>query len=217
MTSAVFTGSIRARHRSVWTLDGVWSSVWGTGEIADTGTPPLGLRLRVLLHGRSLDRQLATAESSPATRDQAVRARQLAAPKRRTRLACGLRRVVRDADESSGQAPGPAVSIDHAEVRRWREPLLGLAERLEHAGPANARGVARVALLLGDGASPLYNRDAEPPLSGWLWWIADGLQPCPPHAWDCPVVMKLDPEHVAWTCRRCGAIALSDDYSVRPS
>jgi hypothetical protein len=40
---------------------------------------------------------------------------------------------------------------------------------------------------------------------------------CPPHEWGCPVIMELDPEHVAWTCARCGAIATSDDRSVRPA
>jgi hypothetical protein len=30
---------------------------------------------------------------------------------------------------------------------------------------------------------------------------------CPPHAWGCPVVMKVDPRMVAWTCAGCGAIA----------
>jgi len=29
---------------------------------------------------------------------------------------------------------------------------------------------------------------------------------CPPHRWGCPVIMKLDPEHVAWTCGRCGLV-----------
>jgi hypothetical protein len=29
---------------------------------------------------------------------------------------------------------------------------------------------------------------------------------CPPHAWGCPVVMKVDPRSVAWTCAHCGAI-----------
>jgi hypothetical protein len=40
---------------------------------------------------------------------------------------------------------------------------------------------------------------------------------CPPHRWGCPVVMKLDPEHVAWTCGWCGLIATSDDLGVRPA
>jgi hypothetical protein len=30
---------------------------------------------------------------------------------------------------------------------------------------------------------------------------------CPPHRWGCPVVMKVDPRSVAWTCGSCGAIA----------
>jgi len=30
---------------------------------------------------------------------------------------------------------------------------------------------------------------------------------CPPHTWGCPVVMKVDPRSVAWTCAGCGAIA----------
>jgi hypothetical protein len=29
---------------------------------------------------------------------------------------------------------------------------------------------------------------------------------CPPHLWGCPVVMKVDPRSVAWTCASCGAI-----------
>jgi hypothetical protein len=32
-------------------------------------------------------------------------------------------------------------------------------------------------------------------------------RPCPPHSWGCPVVMKVDPRSVAWTCAGCGAIA----------
>lgn len=40
---------------------------------------------------------------------------------------------------------------------------------------------------------------------------------CPPHNWRCPVIMKLDPDHVAWTCARCGAMALSDDLALRPA
>ncbi len=38
---------------------------------------------------------------------------------------------------------------------------------------------------------------------------------CPPHHWSCPVIMKLNPEHVAWTCGRCGPGATSDDLRVK--
>jgi len=34
-------------------------------------------------------------------------------------------------------------------------------------------------------------------------------QPCRMHAWACPVIMKTDPEHAAWTCARCGSLAVT--------
>jgi hypothetical protein len=46
-------------------------------------------------------------------------------------------------------------------------------------------------------ATPLARRRREP-------WASD--RNCPPHAWGCPVLMKLDPQSVAWTCAKCGAI-----------
>jgi len=45
------------------------------------------------------------------------------------------------------------------------------------------------------GAAPRLREQREHPLR------------CPPHRWNCPVVMKVDPRSVAWTCADCGAIA----------
>jgi len=39
---------------------------------------------------------------------------------------------------------------------------------------------------------------------------------CPPHAWDCPVLMKVDPGSVAWTCANCGSIITVPVGSPRP-
>ncbi len=39
---------------------------------------------------------------------------------------------------------------------------------------------------------------------------------CPPHTWDCPVVTKLDPSAVAWTCSTCGAIVNAPVGAPRP-
>jgi hypothetical protein len=171
----------------------------------------------VLWHGSALDRALARDLGSGEDSELALRAQQLSGEKRRRRLARGVRRAVGDADEPGRRAVSSTVPLAFGEIRRWREALLGIADRLERGGSINPRGVARVAILLSDGASPLYDRRAERSLSSWVWWIADGLQPCPPHEWTCPVLMKLDPDHVAWTCRRCGAVALSDDYSHKPA
>jgi hypothetical protein len=172
--------------------------------------------MRVRLHTASLDRELATG-SRPLSQACILRARQLGDPARRRQLAGSIRRLVTDAAKPSLYPLSSAVPVDRTGVQRWGEGLLGIAERLERSESANPCGLARVMTLLTDGAGPLYCHAAERSLDEALWWIADGLQPCPPHTWDCPVIMKLDPEHVAWTCRRCGAIGLSDDPSVRPA
>jgi hypothetical protein len=39
---------------------------------------------------------------------------------------------------------------------------------------------------------------------------------CPPHTWDCPVLTKLDPSAVAWTCSSCGAIVNAPAGALRP-
>jgi len=40
---------------------------------------------------------------------------------------------------------------------------------------------------------------------------------CPPHAWGCPVVMKVDPRSVAWTCASCGAITTTASVGDPPA
>jgi hypothetical protein len=101
-------------------------------------------------------------------------------------------------------------------VAPWREALLGLADRLEGRGHISACGLARVLYLLTDGGGPLYSPRSERSLAETIWWVADGMAGCSSHEWGCPVRIKLDPEHVAWTCGRCGAIATSEDPGVRP-
>lgn len=48
----------------------------------------------------------------------------------------------------------------------------------------------------------LNGKVAAPQLGG----PRDDDHVCPPHLWGCPVVMKVDPRSVAWTCASCGAI-----------
>jgi hypothetical protein len=172
--------------------------------------------MRVRLHCHSLDRALAAGGEPGAGRELALRATQLAGPATRRRLARSLREVVFDAEHPSTALLTSTVPVARSAVVPLREGLLGLAERLERPGPVNPCGVARVAELLSDSRGPLYHPAPQRSLQEALWWVADGLQPCPPHAWASPVIMKLDPEHVAWTCARCGAIATTDDPSVRP-
>jgi hypothetical protein len=39
---------------------------------------------------------------------------------------------------------------------------------------------------------------------------------CPPHAWDCPVLTKLDPLAITWTCARCGHLMTTPVGAPRP-
>jgi hypothetical protein len=171
----------------------------------------------VQLHRGQLDNQIADGFDPDAFADRAFRARQLTAMRMRRKVARSLRDVVKAAE-----LPGPAmfsaaIPVSRSAVTPWREAVLGLAERLERPEPVNACGVARALVLLTSGGGPLYDRGAARSMGDAVWWIADGLRVCPPHDWGCPVIMKLDPEQVAWTCGRCGAIATTHDSSDRPA
>ena len=178
--------------------------------------PARGARLRVRLRRGRLDRELAEGRDPEACGDRALRAGQLTEAVTRRRVARSLRGVVAKAERAPGGL-GSAAPVCRGAVLAWREGLLGLADRLEQPGALNPCGVARALVLLTDGTGPLYNPAPEPSLGELVWWVADGLAPCPPHAWGCPVIIKTDPEHAAWTCRRCGAITTTDDPAVRPA
>jgi hypothetical protein len=180
------------------------------GKMRPEALPPglAGLPYRELADGCTHDRPPELARS----------AEQLAYPRTRRELAGSLRRVVGESEHPrTVTLPPSTVPVLRTVVASWREGLLGLAERLERPGPIHRCGVARVLGLLADVSGPLYSADAERSMEDWIWWIADGLQPCPPHDWRSPVITKIDPEHVAWTCAQCGAIATTDDPSVRPA
>lgn len=178
---------------------------------------PMLLRVRVRLHRWNLDQEIAAGNSRRAAGERALRSLQLAEPRTRRRLARSLRRVVAEADRPRGPRLEPTVPTLRDAVVRSREALLGLAERLEQPVPMSATAIARVRVLLSDGTGPLYSRQATQSLSDMVWWVADGLALCTAHDWRCPVIMKTDPGHVAWTCARCGATAASDSFTALPA
>ena len=178
---------------------------------------PLRLRLRVLLHRWTLDNEIASGAGRRPPNERRLRSRQLADPRTRRRLARSLRRVVAESDRPPATRMESSVPMRRETVARSREALLGLAERLDQAVPVHATGIARVRVLLGDGTGPLYSRSAARSLADAVWWVADGLALCSAHDWRCPVIMKTDPNHVAWTCARCGATAASDSLTATPA
>jgi hypothetical protein len=133
------------------------------------------------LHRWQLDRQLADGCGADGREDRALRARQLADRRTRRQLARALRGAVVDADRPPHALQCAAVPVFRRAVLPMREALLGLADRLDRPGQVNPCGVARTRLLVTDGAGPLYNPAPARTLGEMIWWIADGLQPCPPH------------------------------------
>jgi hypothetical protein len=177
----------------------------------------LGVRDREFLDRSGLDRELAEGCACDGLNDRGRRARQLANPLTRHELAISLRRVVAGVEQPRAALFRSGIAARRESVAQCREGLLGLAERLEHPAPVNRCGVARTLILLTDAAGPLLSCASVRSLSEAIWWVADGLQLCPPHRWGCLVIMKVDLEHVGWTRGPCGAIAVSDDPAVRPA
>ncbi len=132
-------------------------------------------RLRVQFHKGRLDLQVADGYGPDPVEDRALRAKQLARMRTRRRLARTLRARVKDAERPAVPQLSAAVPMCRRTVVRWREGLLGLADRLERPGPVNPCGVARLLVLLTDGTGPLYEPGAADRMSDTVWWIADGL------------------------------------------
>jgi hypothetical protein len=131
--------------------------------------------LLVKLHRGRLDQQIAEGCGAGAGEERALRASQLVAMPARRRVARSLRQAVDAAERPT--TVSAAIPLSRSAVLRWREGLLGLAERLEGPGPVNARGVARALVLLTNVEGPLYERAAAGSMGEAVWWIADGLQP----------------------------------------
>jgi hypothetical protein len=182
----------------------------------EIGRNRLRSRLRVRLRRHRLDRELAYGGQLRPCDDRRARAEQLADAPTRRQLARSLRQLVAELDRPPMAGLRSAVPLRRDALMPWREGLLGLAERLERRVPLNPRGVARLQILLTDGIGPFYNSCADRTVGEAIWWVSDGLALCPPHTWGCPVIMKLDPEHVAWTCQACGSVATTEDVKVRP-
>jgi hypothetical protein len=124
------------------------------------GVEPVHFRDRVRARVRAvaLDRQLAAGTMPEANVALALHAARVYGPSQRRLLARTLTRIA--------ESPEPAsacrrVPLDRAAVERARGELEAVADLLSAEGPVSVQGVARIRLLLADGAGPLY-RAARP-------------------------------------------------------
>jgi hypothetical protein len=113
-------------------------------------------RIRALLRTARLDHQLAAGASPESSVPLALHAARLYRERQRRRLAASLREVAAAA-RGSRRTRAP---INRESVRLALVELETLAGTLETNGPINVSGIARVRVLLGDGAGPLYRRTA---------------------------------------------------------
>jgi hypothetical protein len=139
----------------------------------------LALRLRVYLTRGALDRKIAAGRPYHGAPALELRARQLSQASSRQQIASSLRDTVDFAEQrASNRVPSAAV-VESAAVRRAREPILGLAERLEGPAQLNPAGIARARVLITDGLSPLFDRYCPQTVTQAIYEVQDALEQDP--------------------------------------
>jgi hypothetical protein len=119
------------------------------------------LRWRTWARAQELDGLLAQGADPMDSDELSLRVGQLGSARSRARLACALRRAVELADRQPEPSRMTRSQIRRTEIRANRELLLELADRVDSCGPVGVEGLGMTSLLIGDGASPLYDGDAR--------------------------------------------------------
>jgi hypothetical protein len=117
--------------------------------------PSFVVRLRALVQRVELTRRLAEGADSGASRELALRAREITRPCEIRECVNGLERVLREAAMPSrgltAQAP-----LQRDAILAARPFLLSLLDALREVQHPRAAGVAHVEMLLTDGTGPIY-------------------------------------------------------------
>jgi hypothetical protein len=119
------------------------------------------LRWRTWGRAKELDGLLARGADPMDSDELSLRVGQLGSSRSRARLACALRGAVELADRQPEPFRMTRSQIRRTEIRANRELLLELADRVGSCGPVGVEGLGMTSLLIGDGASPLYDGDAR--------------------------------------------------------
>ena len=116
--------------------------------------------IQVRLRRFQLDRALAHGVNPWSAAELMLRASRLGSLAERRKLAAGLTELVSLAEHQ--RRSSPYVSVRQTVVLEQREPLLALADRLRQPAPVAVPVVARIALLLSDPLSPVYQGGSHP-------------------------------------------------------
>jgi hypothetical protein len=136
------------------------------------------LRLRVLLHRQGIERELAKGGEVEAAPEFRLRSCQITGNAERRRLASCLWKLITEAEAVPRRFPfSPVVPIQREAVLIWRDSIIAIAGRLERPMPVGAAGIARLRLLLTDGAGPLFDPTSDYLMADVLPRIEEDLDP----------------------------------------
>jgi hypothetical protein len=127
-------------------------------KVRTSGAVSLRIRVRTRLRRHKLDRELASGVDPNINPLCCERARELVGEQNRKRIAASLEQLLGEAD-SGPRAFTSRVPIARAAIRDSRGYLDTIVELLRTPAYISAQGVARISLLLSDGAGPLYGNN----------------------------------------------------------
>ena len=116
---------------------------------------PLGTRADGPPVGGKFDRMLAVGVPAPAGSALAVHAARLTSADEREAIARALRRALDDARNRDAPVSS-RVPLNVPNIAAAEDRIDEVTLRLHSPRPVTARGVARLRLLLSDGAGPMY-------------------------------------------------------------
>lgn len=135
----------------------------------------LSVRVRTFIKLAELDKALTDGADPRESRELALRAQQLAKPRKRIRFARAIERVVADVG-----VPGPQILLGvygRGPVLKNRVLLRALADRLRAEAPVSLRGLAMVDLLLYRSDGPLYGAESAVQLERAVVTVLRALEP----------------------------------------
>jgi hypothetical protein len=136
---------------------GFLTSAQGHGAIRrdDVPRPPFGKRVIAMVKANKFDRMLAVGMPAPNGSALAVHAARLTSVEEREAIARSLRRSVDDAG-NRGAPVSSRIPLNVPNITAAQDRIDEVTLRLHSPRPVAPRGIARLRMLLADGAGPMY-------------------------------------------------------------
>jgi hypothetical protein len=133
------------------------SSPIGSPDRTQAGSASIGVRLTARLRTGHFDRLLAVGSPVEPGSAISVHAARITSVTEREAIARTLLRAVREpVDPTPGRLKSTRVPVHRANVASAETAIDAITLRLHSPRPVTARGMARLRVLLSDGAGPFY-------------------------------------------------------------